>query len=658
MQDSQRLDRGDVEHLTNVPLEAVKSLSAALLVGAGRAHVISGFKLEVSGLSTARVLKVVKGTAILSMRDALNQPSYGVVTAEGDAQRLLDMSGFGSGTWGVWLRFEQQDGAFANRVFWDPLAVKEFAQNVPTRKMANWGLTTVSVASSGLAPSTSPGAEWVYLGYAVISGGSLAVTPARDLFFEGTEATGTPYDQPWGTGLDRDTDRSANGLKDLSTFASAVLKKLGEIQSASARWWTAPPEPLDQKVSKHGDSVSGSYTFAGGNIYFTTTSPVYFQSAAFSTGWDLATAASPFGSAYVDTLYTKNGIQRNTTTGSATQDIGTLADSFATLYGQALDLRGTSATMVMVGHATKPLMRFFDTDVPANRANIYADTASGAPYLGLSTEGTVKRVAIMPDNNAFGGATVAFDADGGDGNPYVFPLQNASGGNGVRLGAAALRWHTVYGLNANFDFLLPKTAGTSAIGQSGSHWGDVFSDAAHIAGRVTAQQAYPDADAGAGRKLGDSSNRWASCDVMTGVFYTSLEVTGAGAGFTLGAGTMHAGANGQVNVPTIFSDANGIKVGKISGLGAGNPVNIRTNGPNFTDPIIYWDQDLYNGTIWKFRYNSGSGSPPDQHGVNPPSVDDAIILRTNGYALKCQVYNGSGYTNVWLLAYFGANLPG
>lgn len=661
LQDSQRVDRGDMEFLAATPMEGMKSIVSDFVMGQvqypgdvgpgtqGRpkTRILGGFALELKNPpGTDNLLMVRRGTALLAARDASGQPTFGVVCGVGDDSKTLDLSSFSSGTYSVWLRFDLTPGEFANRAFWDPLAAKEYTQNIPTRNVAGWSLTTVAGGGSAVAP----GAEWTYLGDVVKSGGPLVVTPKRQFFFEGNETAS--YTQPWGSANDRNDNRSIYGLRDLYSFSSATLQKIEELQGTA--WWRVPAEPLTSKVSKNGDNLNGSYTFSGGNVYFTATSPVYFQSQVRSTGFDLATAASPFGSAYVDVLYTSNGIQRNTTSGSATQNIGALAYPFANIYAQSLDVRGTSDPMLAVGHATKPTLKLFDLDTPANYASIFVNTASGVPHFGLASSGTVKRIALMPDNNPTGGATIAHDVDGGDGNPYFFPLLAASGANGIRLGSSFLRWHSIYALNVDADFLFPKS-GISTVGSSSDRWSNIYSNAASVAGRVTAQQVYPDADASSGRKLGDSTNRWVSCDVVTGNFYTSLLVNGPGAGFTLGAGTSHAGANGQINVPTVFSDPAGIRTSKIRNTGD-YPIDVYANGPNFTDPIIYWQQDLVNGTIWKFKYNAGAAPPLNL--ANPPGVGDAIIERTSGYALKCQVWDGSSFVDVWLLAYKGSHVPG
>ncbi len=53
-------------------------------------------------------------------------------------------------------------------------------------------------------------------------------------------------------------------MKTLDSFAQAVLKKIEEIQSSTARWYSATVEPLDKKVSRFGDlTLAGNYQIDG-----------------------------------------------------------------------------------------------------------------------------------------------------------------------------------------------------------------------------------------------------------------------------------------------------------------------------------------------------------------------------------------------------------
>jgi hypothetical protein len=86
-----------------------------------------------------------------------------------------------NGTFGIWIRFEFVDASFANRIFWDPLAVTEFTQTIATRKVANWGMTV------GFDAATPPGPEWCRVGTAVIAGELKASTVATAAPLNSTE---------------------------------------------------------------------------------------------------------------------------------------------------------------------------------------------------------------------------------------------------------------------------------------------------------------------------------------------------------------------------------------------------------------------------------------------------------------------------------------
>jgi len=143
-------------------------------------------------------------------------------------------------------------------VFWDPLLDESIVQAVNTRQVAGWQLNRV------LDSSGSPGSEWLRVATVVWTGAAFGtITDTRTFLFEGPANSSPQTFRPtWGGGSDRNAARETYGVKTLERFASAVLKKVEEIQSstASVRWWDATVESLDRKVSRFGDStMAGNY---------------------------------------------------------------------------------------------------------------------------------------------------------------------------------------------------------------------------------------------------------------------------------------------------------------------------------------------------------------------------------------------------------------
>jgi hypothetical protein len=255
--DAQRVERADFDFLTQQARNSSRQLASAFLVSPSgqQAWVFGGFAVTnvvLPGPTYTKVLQVTRGTAILSTREA-GQVVTGTLTSEGDATLQVDLTGYSNGLYNVYVRFQVADGTIENRVFWDPVAVGEFVQSVPTRKLAGWG---VAVAL------TSPGGEWFKIGeVTVATSPPLTITQKRQLYFEGDEANS--YITGWGGGNDRNADRAQYGVHDFHTFAAAMNQKLKEIQGHN--WWTSTPEPLNNKVSKGptGDTLSGTYTING-----------------------------------------------------------------------------------------------------------------------------------------------------------------------------------------------------------------------------------------------------------------------------------------------------------------------------------------------------------------------------------------------------------
>jgi hypothetical protein len=252
---NERVDLGDVEFLATSPLNDFQRHMRDLVVGDGVMRILDGFTWSTLG----NVLTVVKGKAALTEnRDA--QLLGGHLTSEGVASLTSDFTGLPADAYGIWVRFAYADGSIANRVFWDPLVDLSTVQAVDTRKIAGWQLARTLDAQS-------PGGEWYKVATVNWSAGFTSIVDHRAFLFEGpADSSPQTFRPSWGGGTDRNTDRATYGVKTLERFASAVLKKIEELQSSTAatRWWEAPPESLDRKVSRFGDlTLAGNYKITG-----------------------------------------------------------------------------------------------------------------------------------------------------------------------------------------------------------------------------------------------------------------------------------------------------------------------------------------------------------------------------------------------------------
>lgn len=255
---NERVDLGDVEFLSSGQLGEFQRLFTSLIAGEATKRIIDGFTFTVQ---SATVLQIALGKAVLvENRNAALR--YGQLTGggsptEGPTAQNVSFSGLPVTTHGVYVRFVYGDGTVANRAFWDTVANVEQIQAVSTRKVAGW---QVMVAQN------NPGDEWYKVVDVEWNGTNLAtstLTDRRAFLFEGpADSTPQTFRPSWGGGSDRNADRATHGVKTLERFASAVLKKIEEIQSdtPATRWWTAPVEPLDKKVSRFGDAtMAGNY---------------------------------------------------------------------------------------------------------------------------------------------------------------------------------------------------------------------------------------------------------------------------------------------------------------------------------------------------------------------------------------------------------------
>ena len=158
-----------------------------------RAWIIDGFLVDnADGLPLGGVqVRSTRGRAILSRIES-GVVSHGIVVAQGDATKIIDISTFSPGDYGVYVRFQFIDGDNESRAFWDSSSDEEFAQTIATRRKATWSMRI---------EGTSPGAEWFQIAEITVSASVIsALTDKRDFYFEGDAEHTYPSD--WSTDSD------------------------------------------------------------------------------------------------------------------------------------------------------------------------------------------------------------------------------------------------------------------------------------------------------------------------------------------------------------------------------------------------------------------------------------------------------------------------
>jgi len=223
-QSNERLDLTDFQYLAEDLVDAAQRQPGQswMTAAAQRTWIMNGFATT---NPSGTVVSVARGVALLARRDG-GDVLYGVVAAEGDASRAVDLNAYADGTYQVYVRFEYVDSALQSRIFWNPSGTgSEFAQTMNTRYAAEWSMRV---------EAGSPGAEWTRIAQVVKSGGGLVLTDLRQFYFEGAVAGAYPLD--WGAGTnDRSDNRAAYGVGDLRTWSSAVRTRLTEL--GGQQWW-------------------------------------------------------------------------------------------------------------------------------------------------------------------------------------------------------------------------------------------------------------------------------------------------------------------------------------------------------------------------------------------------------------------------------------
>jgi hypothetical protein len=261
---NERVDLGDIEFLSTGQLGEFQRLQTNLIVGEAVKRILDGFSFAIF---SPTVMTISFGKAILA-ENRQTAVRYGQLVGggspvEGVASQNVSFSGIAA-AYSVFVRFVYGDGVQSNRAFWDTILAQEEVQAVNTRKVAGWQAIVALTVND-------PGADWLRIVDIAWDGsalGSSVITDKRTFLFEGpADSTPQSFRPTWGGGADRNAARATNGVKTLERFASAVLKKIEEIQSdtPTTRWWDAPVEPLSKKVSRFGDLLLvGNYKITGG----------------------------------------------------------------------------------------------------------------------------------------------------------------------------------------------------------------------------------------------------------------------------------------------------------------------------------------------------------------------------------------------------------
>lgn len=227
--------------------ENVRQIANQFLVSpTAQAWILDGFTIN---NPAGEQVRVVSGRALLGYRigsDILNH----VFSTDGASERIIDVSTFSNGTYGIYIRFEYLDSDSASRAFWNPSgAGSEFVQTIATRKQANWSLRI---------ELTSPGDEWLKIGQVIVAASAISTAAGglvdqRPFYFEGDRDSdiapttpvdnGTQFPSGWsteggGVANDRSADRELYGTKDLQASIAATRQCLEDIKGRGLRrWW-------------------------------------------------------------------------------------------------------------------------------------------------------------------------------------------------------------------------------------------------------------------------------------------------------------------------------------------------------------------------------------------------------------------------------------
>lgn len=227
---NERLDLHDFQYLLGEhEINPHRQLLSQLICSPNRERkwILSGF--AISNPSGTQV-QVAKGRGLFAEYRA-GEVYYGMLATEGDATKIVDINTYASGLYGIFVRFEEVEGNFQPRIFWNASGLgSEYTETVATRYQANWSVRV---------ETASPGDEWLQIG--TVNRADMALVDMRDFYFEGpvdgSYASGWSSDGG-GVANDRNADRSTYGIADFQAAFAATRQCLEDIKGRGLRrWW-------------------------------------------------------------------------------------------------------------------------------------------------------------------------------------------------------------------------------------------------------------------------------------------------------------------------------------------------------------------------------------------------------------------------------------
>lgn len=291
VQDNERVDRGDAEHMTRQTASWVASVVGTLF---GQSAVVAGFDATDANATTLRVVRN-SGSFIAALQGAANS-LYGsgtivdsVLQDDGGVTQVDSvLAGLPNGWYHVYVVVGVAGSDVAQRVFWDSVGATEYQAPIATRWILTWSVVVAlhnaaaPVGSARVATVNWDGAldaAKIYAAKAMlfegaaVPGGSVATVPAPVLFGGADHLVD----------FDRQNDRSVVGAQTFAQFANAVLKCVEEIKDPhGGRWWEKPPRGLSLRAAS-------AYTVTVGQG--TALSTGHYNAASVAGGYYNITAA-------------------------------------------------------------------------------------------------------------------------------------------------------------------------------------------------------------------------------------------------------------------------------------------------------------------------------------------------------------------------------
>lgn len=316
----QRIEATDaIQVAVDTPVQGIQAIARDVLAGANNSiqnYVLDGFLVSAPLSPTLTTVDVTNGTAIVGFKRR-GVTEFGMVLSGGAAQKSADMGSLADGTYGVYVRFEFSEDDFANRFFWNPLAVTpvETPRNVGTRLAEDWSFTIDLV---------SPGPEWLQVASISKTGTTLVVTDQRRYFFD--TINGQITNTEWGTVSDRTTPvanlrdmvmalaRQVQDGFDLPNWRATPIPALARDGSNTVTGDILPDSPGARDLGSFADFFDVFY----GSAIVLQGSPLSSATGlGFISGNELALSGPVFGSANLDiTGASPQAVVSNTSTGS------------------------------------------------------------------------------------------------------------------------------------------------------------------------------------------------------------------------------------------------------------------------------------------------------------------------------------------------------